>query len=103
MVASWQVAPTEDDYTFEIQDPPPLSARTSSIWCCYYHTHPLTEQQRKMSSANWMERMKKAGKSVVDAGAKTMLRVRPFSACHFFFWACLLPCACCRVHFAQNE
>ena len=28
-----------------------------------------------MSTTNWMDRMKKAGKSVVDAGAKTMLRV----------------------------
>jgi hypothetical protein len=26
---------------------------------------------------SWMDKMKKAGKSVVDAGAKTMLKVRP--------------------------
>ena len=102
MASSWQVAPTEDDYTFEIQDPPPLSARTWSIWCCHYHTDPLTEQKRKMSSVNWMERMKKAGKSVVDAGAKTMLRVRPSSACLFFLFKRIWY-ACCRFHFAPFE
>lgn len=83
VVMSWkqEQPPTEDDeedslateYSYE--DPPP--AHPASILCC-----PASPPEKKrkttrnMASANWMDRMKKAGKSVVDAGAKTMLRVR---------------------------
>lgn len=54
------------EYIYEDPPSPP-----SSIFCsCQPKPKP-----KKMSTSNWMERMKKAGKSVVDAGAKTMLRV----------------------------
>ena len=62
----------QDDYTFAQprSTPSAVDTRRSSLWCCY-----IPNSRNNMSNPSWMDRMKKAGKSVVDAGAKTMLKV----------------------------
>jgi hypothetical protein len=78
---------SDDDFTFATTTPtsedkykesslppaPVLHSRGSLFTCCFF---PASTKRLDTTNMSFMDRMKKAGKSVVDAGAKTMLRVR---------------------------